>query len=92
MTKAKVVPISLAPDPYGRLDVLLSRLAEAGVRWGERKIRRHLGLSVNLWDGPDGVGQVITDAIAEYNIPAEPLTPRMLARRAGFVGKKRRAS
>ena len=82
------------PDPKGRLDVLLFRLAEQGVRFVERRF----GLQV--WDGAEGLGGVVEDKIRELKVPDKPITgepgavaavtPRSLAEQVGFI-KRRRA-
>jgi hypothetical protein len=79
-----------APDPRGRLDLALLRLAETVTR----KIETATGLSI--WDGEDGLSGVMQDKVRELKIPTEPLdlkrpvSVRALAEQAGFI-KARRA-
>jgi len=79
-----------SPDPRGRLDLVLLRLAEQVTR----KVEAAAGLSI--WDGEDGLSGVMQDKIRELKIPTEPLnmgatfSVRTIAEQAGFI-KRRRA-
>ena len=79
------------PDPTGRIDVLLLRLAEAGTRWIEKQAAARAGLQVNLWDGKEGLGQVLQTKVEELGFGEPvPMTPDALARALGFIkGRKR---
>ena len=84
----KLTRVQPANDPTLRIDLLLLRLAEAGVHWAERLVYRKVGIPIQgLWDGPDGVRSVLEEKIQELQID-EPLSPGMLARRVGFIGSK----
>lgn len=67
-------------DPAG-LDQLLLAAGKGVTRWLEAK----LGSRVNLWDGEDGLGNVLEEHIAAAKIPnkrlPDLLTPRMVVRR-----------
>lgn len=82
---SKPVPIRTPENPQGRLDILLVRVAEACVRWGEAKLQNRFGIAANFWDGPEGVKSVIEAKIEEVGIPRERLSPRVLAEQAGFL-------
>lgn len=65
--------------PGVRLDLLLERIAEGVVRGAvEPRVR-----NVPLWDL--GLGEVVTTAIRESRIPAEPITAVHVARRLGIL-------
>ena len=81
-------PVIVSDNPAGRLDILLLRLAEAGTRWAEEKIRTVAKVPVSLWDGPGGVGVVLQTKLDEFGVPNEQLTPAIIADRLGFTGKK----
>jgi hypothetical protein len=80
-----------APNPRGRLDLALLRLAETVTR----KVESATGLS--LWDGEDGLAGVMRDKVRELRIPTEaldlkaPVSMRSIAEQAGFI-KRRRAA
>jgi hypothetical protein len=82
--------VTPAPDPRGRLDLALLRLAETVTR----KVELATGLSI--WDGEDGLSGVMQDKVRELKIPTEaldlkrPVSVRSIAEQAGFI-KKRRA-
>jgi hypothetical protein len=68
-----------SPSPGVRLDLLLARVAEGVVRGAiEPRVR-----NVPLWDL--GLGEVVTTAIKESRIPAEPITAVLVARRLGIL-------
>lgn len=79
-----------SPDPRGRLDLVLLRLAEQVTR----KVEQAAGLSI--WDGEDGLSGVMKDKIRELKIPTDPIhmgstiSVRSIAEQAGFI-KRRRA-
>jgi hypothetical protein len=84
----KLTRVLPAADPTLRVDLLLMRLAEAGVHWAERLVYRKVGIPIQgLWDGPDGVRSVLEEKIQELQID-KPLSPGMLARRVGFIPSK----
>jgi len=83
----KPVPIR-SVDPTGRLDIVLIRLAEAGVRWGEQKVASKFGLLLNVWDGPDGLKHVLETKVQEMGLN-EPMTPESLARHLGFIKSRK---
>lgn len=78
------------PDLTGRLDIVLLRLAEAGTRWIEKQAAARAGLQVNLWDGKEGLGQVLQTKVEELGFGEPvPMTPDALARALGFIkGRK----
>lgn len=77
------------PDPRGRVDLLLMRLAEGLTRVVEQKT----GLSI--WDGEDGLSGVMQDKMRELKVPTKPLnmdggvSVRTLAEQIGFLQKRR---
>lgn len=79
-------------DPAG-LDKLLLAVAQAGARWAEQKAAA-LGVTLNLWDGENGLQSVVVDAIKQHGIPnkrfQELVTPRLVAENVGVLKRKRR--
>lgn len=52
----------------------------------------------NLWDGPEGLGEVAREKLVEWGVPDRPIqitgpgssvTPRSLAEHAGIVKRRR---
>lgn len=82
----KVTPM---PDPYMRLDILLLRLGEASFQWLDHKLNTGGALTSKLWNGPEGLKQVVEQKIDEVGIPREQLTPRLLAEHAGFLKRRK---
>ena len=90
MPAPKVVPI-FETETVGRIDILIMRIAERATRLVETKLAER-GFRVNWWDGADGVRALVEDALSDYRVPRESIfTPRAVARRVGFIGKRRRA-
>lgn len=81
-----------ASDPAG-LDNLLLAIGEGCARWAERKVAG-LGVHINLWDGVDGLGEVVKDVISQQGIPNkrfnELVSPRIIAEQVGALKRKRR--
>ena len=82
-------------DPAG-LDKLLLAAARSGIGYLEQ-FARSRGVNVDLWNGPNGAGAVLEQAIAEKGVPNQRFTalvnPRSIAEHVGLVKKpkKRRA-
>lgn len=84
----RVLP-KLRTDPTGRIDLLLIRLAEACVRWGEQQVQTRFGLDVKVWDGREGLKRVLETKVQEMGFSEPlPMTPEALARHLGFIGGK----
>lgn len=82
----KVTPAAVAPDPRGRLDVLLLRIGDqfAG------KIEQRFG--VDLWAGPGGIRSLIEEHLQTTPL-AQPIdfTPAGLVKIAGAgLGNRKR--
>jgi hypothetical protein len=79
-------------DPAG-LDKLLLAAARSGVACVEAYAAQH-GVTVDLWNGPDGAEAVLTEALEERQVPNQRfsalVTPRSVAQGLGLIGKKRR--
>jgi hypothetical protein len=80
--------VQASPDPAFRFDLLLLNLGEALARKADEKLRTGV-LFQGLWGGPDGMKQVVQEKIDEIGIPREKLTPKLIAERAGFLGRRR---
>ena len=91
MANPKVTRISALPkpDPTLRLDVLITELGRAGCDWLAGKIRTRTGLTVNLWDGPGGLGEVVDRKLEDLGVPREKLTPALVCEGLGLVKPKR---
>jgi hypothetical protein len=77
-------------DPTGRLDILALRLGEAAAHWAESWIQRKIGLPVKIWDGQDGLGEVIKTKVEEMGFGEPvPMTPASLAEHLGFIKKRK---
>jgi hypothetical protein len=85
----RVTQIPAAADPQMRVDILLLKLGEAAAHWAEKLLWQKAGIPLNLWDTPEGVRAVIEPKIQELDL-ARPLSPMMLAERAGWVAKPKR--
>lgn len=78
-------------DPAG-FDKVLLAVGRAAVGWAESKVR-NLGFNLDLWNGEDGVGAVVEQALKEQGIPNKRFTalvnPRVIAEHAKFIKRKR---
>ena len=79
-------------DPAGADKVVLAA-AEAGCHWLEAILNANLRVSVDLWNGPQGLRGVIEQAVQQAGLPnkrfAEIVTPRLIAEKAGIVPARR---
>lgn len=74
-------------DPAWRVDLLLLNLGDAVSKWADRKFNTGSVFQV-LWNGPDGVKNVVEQKIDEIGIPREKLTPKLIAEHAGFLKRR----
>jgi hypothetical protein len=90
--KLRVVKPAFVEDPAG-LDKLLLAAAKSGVRYLEQ-FALSRGVNVDLWNGPNGAGAVLEQAIAEKDVPNQRFTalvnPRSIAEHVGLVKKPRK--
>jgi hypothetical protein len=81
----KPVPVQ---DPAG-LDQLLLAAGKGCARFLESALREKCGMTVELWDGKDGLGAVLEEHLATAGVPnkrlPELMTPRAILDRAGVV-------
>lgn len=88
-SRQNVTPqVHASQDPAWRFDLLLLNLGEAVSKWADRKLNTG-ALFQGLWNGPDGVKNVVEQKIDEMGIPREKLTPKLIAEHAGFLGRRR---
>jgi hypothetical protein len=75
------------------LDKLLLSAAQSGVRYLE-SFALSRGVAVDLWNGPNGAGAVLEQAISERGVPNKRFTalvnPRSIAEEIGLVKKPRK--
>lgn len=78
-------------DTVGRVDLLVIGCAELVMRRVEGLISARVGEPVNLWDGPDGVGGLVSDFCDSTGLTGFKLTPRDVVARAvgGSAGARR---
>lgn len=80
------------PDPGG-LDQLLLKLGQSAARWAENKAAQK-GISLTIWDGENGLGKVMQEAMADAKVPNKRfhdiVNPRMIAEEVGFVKRPKR--
>lgn len=79
-------------DPAGADKVVLAA-AEAATHWLENLLTTYSRLPIDLWNGPQGLRGVITQAVEQARVPnkrfAEIVTPRLIAEKAGIVPARR---
>jgi hypothetical protein len=90
---AKPKPVAPVPDPAG-LDKLLLAAGQGVARFLESVVQQKLGVSVRLWDGQDGLGQVLAEHLKAAGVPnkrlPELITPRLFLQHAGLTARKKR--
>jgi len=88
-----VTPLIKREDPAGADKVVLAA-AKAGTQWVEGLLHRAFGLEVDLWNGPNGAGAVVQEAVINAGIPNkrfhEFVTPRAVAEKLELVRPKKR--
>jgi len=93
--KSGIQPVKHFPsdDPAGADKVVLAA-AKAGTEWVQRFLRYQFGVEVDLWNGPNGAGAVVQEAVSNAGIPNkrfhEIVTPRTIAEKLELVKPKKR--
>jgi hypothetical protein len=88
MATAPKLASAPAPDVRGRVDVLFLRIGELLTRRIETGLGS-AGVTVNLWDGSDGVRAAVEQFCDAQGLTGLVVSPVAIAQRAGLLKRRK---